>query len=132
MARMEAQINTLTAPAWAGDWMNREHVLPGGAKVDPAGFTANAAGYKAIPSGTILGRTFAERETNTPFGLAVDADDEIFILAYDIPDALRNNDADLYRPGGVVKENFLPDYGTLTTAIKAKLRSLYQTTKGVA
>lgn len=132
MARMDVQTNTLSAPAWAGDWMNREHVLPGGAKVDPAAITANGAGFKFIASGTVLGRTFAERETNTAFGLAADADDEVFILAYDVPDAAKNNDIDLYRPGGVVKENFLPDYGTLTTAIKAKLRALYQITKGVA
>jgi len=74
MARITETGPTLTAPAWAGDFMGREHLVPGGARLDAAQFratdaveveaTANAAVDATtiavtaltgpIPSGTIL------------------------------------------------------------------------------
>lgn len=132
MARMDAQINQLVAGApWAGDWLDDESIMPGGAKIDAAQYAANASGYKVIPSGTVIGRTFAERAAGTPFGIAADADDEVFIVAFDVTDALKKNDVELYRPGFVVKENFLPDFGTLSAAVKAKIRATYVSTIGV-
>jgi len=204
---MTAQTNTLTGPSWAGDYFNREHLLPGGAKVVASEFNptdavvvtttapaaadatsiavaalsgaipsgtmlyfgeskefamltaAAAAGAtsitvqalpsaiesgdsatyagagntpKTIVSGTLLGRTFAERDAGTNFGPAADADDEVYIVAFDVYDAAINNDVDLYRYGGIVKENQLPQWLTMSAALKAKIRANYQTTKGVA
>lgn len=196
---------TTLGPAWAGDYGNREHVVPGGARVNPAAFlipdavivtvgaagaaggatsvpvdalsgaipsgtvlsfgtnkfarlTANAAAgatsltvaaiptalvdndtatyagagvlKKFIPSGTVVGRTIAERDALTGYGPAADADDEIFLLLYDVTDADLNADCELYRHGGIVKENFLPVFSALSTALKAALRSKYQCTIG--
>jgi hypothetical protein len=132
MASITQTTNTLTSAAWAGDFMSREHLLPGGAKVDPAGFTADAAGIKNIPNGTLVGRTYAERDAGTAFGPAADADDEVLIVAFDVTDAAKNSDVELYRFGSIVKENFLPQWGSMSTALKAKIRAVYQTTKGVA
>jgi hypothetical protein len=40
MARIVQSTNQLSGPVWAGDWLNREHLVPGGARVDPAQFVA--------------------------------------------------------------------------------------------
>jgi hypothetical protein len=75
VARVVVTANTLTGPAWIGDYLDREHLLPGGAQLVAAEFlstdavvvTVGAAGALAaatsvpvdaltgpIPSGTVL------------------------------------------------------------------------------
>lgn len=207
MAGITSQPNRETAARqWVGDYLDREHVLPGGARLDAAQFkgatavkavvgaagaaqgatavpvaalggpipknttldfggaklavlTADAAAgatsltVRALPtalvsgdtasynpdaplvtvaSGTVVGRTIAERDAGTGYGPAVDTDDEIFILVFDVTDAATNPDADLYRHGGVVKENYLPGWAGLTANLQAKVRSLYTCVKGGA
>jgi hypothetical protein len=98
-----------------------------------SGLTAvySATGRKFIPSGTPVGRTLVERAANTPFGAAVDTDGEIFLLAFDVTDAENNPDCEFYRPGRLVKENYLPDYSTVlapagvASALLIKLRTIY-------
>lgn len=194
-----------TAPAWAGDWFDREHLFPAGGKLDPAQFvatdavvvtvgvagaalnatsvpvaalagpipsgttlsfgtnkfarltsaaatgatslavaaiptalvsgdTATYAGAgtlkKVVVSGTVVGRTYAERDAGTGFGPAISTDDEIYIVAFDVEDVDRNNDAALYRPGGIVKETYLPNWATLGTPLQTALRSRYQCVRG--
>ena len=58
--------NVRTSPPFLQDDLNREHVLPGGAKVDPASIPPDAHGRRSLPAGTLLGRTFAEREAGAP------------------------------------------------------------------
>ena len=205
MARIISGSYTATlGPAWAGDYFNREHLVPGGAKLTASAFasatgtfvvvgaagaaagattvpvdaltnaipsgttldfggakfarlTAAAASgatsltvaalptalvdndtalyepegdLKTIVSGTLLGRTYAERAAGTAFGPAADADDEIYILAHDVTDADTNNDCELYRHGSIVKENFLPNWANLSSALQAAVRANYQTTRG--
>jgi hypothetical protein len=89
------------------------------------------SGRKYVPSGTVFGRTFAERDANAPWGLAADADDEVYIGIREIYDATKQTDMEFYRPGKVVKENYLPNWANLSAAIKAKIRATYVTTKGV-
>ncbi len=189
---------------WIADFLNREHLLAGGAKLDAAQFigvksvrvTVGAAGaaggattvpvaalgaaipngtvlnfgtnkfatlnaaaaagatslttlaiptalvsgdtavyvpkgsFKTVPSGTILGRTYAERDANTPFGPAADTDDEVYLLVFAVTDADINNDVTLYRWGSLVKENFLPTFAAASATVKSKLRAAYQMTKG--
>lgn len=90
-------------------------------------------GTLLIPSGTLVGRTFAERDANTPFGVADVAgpDDEIFLTAFDVPNAYENNDVELYRNGERVYENYLPNYATLSGPTVTKIRALYQCSKAV-
>ena len=204
MAGIEETGPTLTAPAWAGDFMGREHLIPGGAKLDAAQFratdavlvtaTANAAvdatsiactalagpipsgtildfgakkfaqltaaaalgatsvtvealatqvddtdeawyagiETKAVVSGTPIGRTFAERANGDAFGPAAASDDEVRLVAFDVIDAAKNNDVELYRPNSVVKENFLPGWATMASAVVALVRASYTTTTGQA
>lgn len=86
---------------------------------------------KFAPSGTVVGRTYAERDAGTAFGLAGDADDEIAIIAFDR--ALdKITDIDLVRPfaGVTVKENFLPNFAGLSAAVIAAVRARYNCTIG--
>ncbi len=203
MAQVTINANQITSPVWAGDFLNREHLVPGGARLDAAQFpatdavivTVGAAGalvddtavpvaalagpipsgtvldfgdkklavltaaaaagatiltVRAIPtalvsgdvatyagvgrvvvqSGTAVGRTFAERAAGTDFGPAVDTDDEVFLVAFEVPDANRNPEIELYRHGGIVKENFLPDYADMDADLLTILRDVYTTTVG--
>lgn len=206
MARFSYPDNSTTAPVWAGDWLDREHLVPGGAKVLASAFNVNSAvvvttsaqasanatsisvtalsgaiptgtilyfgetgelarlsanaaagatslsvdaipaqiesgdtatytgtsALKTIASGTLIGRTFTERASGTAFGPADASDDEIYLVAFDVADAAINNDVELYRYGSIVKENLLPQWSTLSSGLKAALRSRYQTTVGVA
>lgn len=201
MPRTLIHINspTLGQPRWAGDYRDRDHLIPGGAKIDAsqfrfasavvvvvgaAGAAANAVAVpvdallgpipdntlldfggkkfarlsaaaaagavsldvdalatalvdndtavyngldpqKVIPSGTIIGRTIAERDAGTGFGPAADADDEIYIAAFDITDADEVDDVELYRPNSVVYENFLPGWASASVAVKAAVRDKY-------
>lgn len=120
----------LTPPAWAANELDEDTLMPGGAKINGSLFTA-VNGKKYIQSGTLLGRTLIERDAGTGFGPAdVLTDDELFLLAFDVTDAVYNDDCELYRHHSVVKENFLPNYGTLTADQKNKLRELYTCTLG--
>jgi hypothetical protein len=205
MAKITQSGNTLTSPAWAGDFTSREHVLPGGAKLLASDFnsedavtitlsgaeaigqtaigvaaisgpipsgailksgagefmqlTADAAAgatsltvealevawesadtatyagtlnRKYVRSGTLVGRTYAERASGTAFGPAADADDEVYLVMFDVHDLNDNTDVDLYRHGGIVKENLLPVFSTLSSTLQGKIRAAYQTTRGVA
>ena len=206
MAGVIGTVNQLTSPIWAGDFLDREHLMPGGAKVDASQFLAtdgaiitlsanalvsatsisvtalanpipantmlrfgagkyaystaaaaagatsiavealpvalssgdkatyNGSGTKpvTIVSGTLIGRTWAERDVGTAFGPAADADEEIYFLAFDISDATKNNDADLYRYNSIVKETFVPGWAGLSSTLKAFVRSHYQCTVGRA
>lgn len=206
MARLVYPTETLSSPVWAGDFLSRDHLIPGGAKLDAAQFnvagavivTVGVAGaaqgatsipvaalsgaipsgtvlrfsadeyarlssaatagatslavealvnalesgdtatyspagaVKSIPSGTLIGRTIAEREAGTNFGPWATSDDEVFLTAFDITDADINPDVDLYRPGSVVKENLLPGWSSYTSNMKTALRAAYRCTSGRA
>lgn len=127
---------TLTAPRWAGDYLNRDSLLPGGARLDAAAFAADADGRKNVPSGTIVGRTYAERDAGGGFGpVAFTAgtavtDEEVYIVAFDVTDAAKNPDVELYRPHRVVKENFLPGWDALDSAVQDEIRARYTCTLG--
>jgi hypothetical protein len=193
------------ARSWVGDYLDREHMVAGGAKLDPTQFvgegtvravvgaagaaqgatsipvaalsgaipsgslldfggakfarttavaasgattitvsalptalvsgdTANylaATAMKVIPSGTVLGRTFSERDANTPFGPAADADDEVYLLVFDVINpTTAPADCELYRWGSIVKENLLGTFAALSATLKGKIRTNYQCVKG--
>lgn len=121
---------TLTTPRWAGDYLGRESLIPGGARLDAAAFAADAEGRKGVPSGTAIGRTLAERDAGAGFGPAAATDDEIYLTAFDVTDAARNPDVELYRPGRVVKENYLPGWADLAAELKTAIRERYTCTLG--
>ncbi len=208
MARIvDNTANTLSSPVWAADFLGRDHLLPGGAKLNAALFTAVDAvtvvvgaagaaggatsvpvaaltgaipsgtvlnfgtnkfarltsaaaaaattltvaaiptalvsgdtatyagvGLNTIPSGTLLGRTIAERDAGTGFGPWATSDDEVYLLAFDVTNFTTNTDCELYRNGqtSVVKEDFLPNWANWTANMKTALRAAYICTRGAA
>lgn len=206
MARIVDSTNQVTAAAWAGDFFDRDHMIPGGAKLDPTQFVdtdasvvvvgaAGAAGAATsipvaaltaaipsgtvlnfgtnkfarltaaaavgattltvtaiptalvsgdtatyagvgtsitVPSGTIVGRTIAERDAGTAFGPAGAADDEVYITCFDRYDVNINTNVELYRPNSIVKETFLPGWAGIASGVKTKVRAAYVCTVGAA
>lgn len=106
---------TLTADAKVGDTSLTVAALPT-ALVGTETTTYSRYGSETIPSGTFVGRTYAERDAGTSFGPAAVTDDETFLTAFDVVDAKIDNDIVLYRHTSRVKENYLPGYTALSTA----------------
>lgn len=149
MARIEHSTwnKPITFPRWAGDPLHPQYLVRGGAKLDPDAFDAGDDGRVYVPAGTIVGRTFDERdageglgpvafteadeEASPPVEESLD-DDEVFILAHDVQDATVNNDATLVRPGAgfTVKVNFLPGWDELPDVVKEAVIARYFTTIG--
>lgn len=74
------------------------------------GWFKPAGSRVSIPSGTLMGRTYAMRDAGTNFRPALVTDDEIYLNLYDIMDASITNNVELYRNNQHVKENYLPGY----------------------
>jgi hypothetical protein len=88
--------------------------------------TYKGVGKKSIPSGILVGRTYAERDAGTAWGPAVvETDDEIYLTVRELPDLTKDATNEIYRHNKVVKENYLPQWATYSNAVKAKIRSLY-------
>jgi hypothetical protein len=94
---------------------------------DVATFAGGELNRKFVQSGMLVGRTYAERTAGTGYGPAdVDTpDDQIFLLAAPITDALEEPYCDLYMHGNVVYENQLPGWSSLGATAQAKIRELY-------
>lgn len=99
---------------------------------DTATYAGAGTFKKVIPSGTAIGRTFAERASGTAFGPADASDDEVYLVAFDVEDAANLPDVELYRHKSIVKENFLPGFSTLASGVLTKIRAAYSTTRGAA
>lgn len=125
----DKKLAVLTADAAAADTSLTVRAIPT-ALVDADTATYKGVGKVVIPTGTPVGRTFVERAAGTAFGPATEADDEVYLVAFEVPDAERNPEIELYRHGSVVKENFLPGYATMDADLLTLLRSLYTTTIG--
>lgn len=89
-------------------------------------------GKKTVYSGTVIGRTIAERDAETPYGPAASSDDEIFIVAFDVYDLTQINDVELVRHKTVIKETFLPGWSAVASGVKTLVRAAYHCTIGRA
>lgn len=85
---------------------------------------------KSVPSGTVIGRTIAERDAGTGYGPAAAADDEIYIIPFDIENVAVIDDCELYRHGSAVKENYLPGWSALASGVQDKIREFYTCYRG--
>jgi hypothetical protein len=124
-----AKFAVLTAAAAAGAVTLTVRALP---TALVSGDTARYAGIKprALQGGTVIGRTIAERDASTPYGPAAAADDEVYIVAFDVSDITRINDVEIVRPNTVIKENFLPGFAALAAGVVTKLRDKYVCIRG--
>jgi len=97
----------------------------GVAIADDAAAWYRGIGLINIPSGTFIGRTLAERALGTPYGAWAPGDDDAWLTAFDVTDARKKPDCELYRHQMVVKENRLPGWATKGDPEKAAIRGLY-------
>ncbi|MGL5926362.1 MAG: hypothetical protein ACRC32_25990 [Chroococcidiopsis sp.] len=90
--------------------------------------------YLLVQSGTLVGRTYAERDAGIGYGPYATGDEEAHLLMFDVHDALTDNEAELYmaKSNNVVYENFLPNWTSLSTEIKTFIRANYNCLIGVA
>ncbi|MEM9486502.1 MAG: hypothetical protein AAGA83_22735 [Cyanobacteria bacterium P01_F01_bin.116] len=87
-----------------------------------------STGRTVVPSGTLVGRTYAERDAGTGFGIAdVANDDEIYLVAYQNEYVEQDAGVTLVRHNTLVYENKLPGWATMTAAQQAAIRQRYQT-----
>lgn len=120
---------------WVGDELSREHILAGGFMLHAADFSVNpvGSGRKYVESGTLVGRTVAERDAGRGFGPysagdstatpAVPADDEVYLVLYDVWDAADDPETALYRHGSLVYEDKLP-VGVDLAVVRANYETL--------
>lgn len=71
----------------------------------------------AVESGTLVGRTRAERANGTGFGPWAIGDEEVYLTMVDVPDASRNNDVSFLQNLVTIKENYLPKWSTLSALV---------------
>lgn len=87
-------------------------------------------GDRYVPSGTLLGRTFAERDTAALFEPYADGDEEVYLTLWDSQNLEISNEVDLLRHTTLIKENWLTTFAALTALGKAAVRARYQLTIG--
>lgn len=83
-------------------------------------------GTRAIESGTLIGRTQAERDAGTAFGPWAVGDTDSYLVLFTNPDPVDSPNIELVRPGVIVKENFLPNWATIGAQAQAEIRSRYR------
>jgi hypothetical protein len=116
----------LTAPALAGDTAITVQAIPTAlVATDSANYSPGHS--KPIQAGLLVGRTFAERDSSTPYGVAdVAADTDIYLIGVGCQDANINPEIVLLRHQTLIYENRLPGWAAMTAPQKAKVRSLYE------
>jgi hypothetical protein len=82
-------------------------------------------GTRTVPSGTLVGRTIAERDAGGRFEPWTAGDEEVFLTFWDA-DLSMVEEIALLRPNTIVKENYIPGFAAMSTAAKAAIRSKYQ------
>lgn len=79
-----------------------------------------------VPSGTVIGRTYTERDAGTNFGPAASGDEEVYIVLHDVEFEISGGEAAvLYE--GLIYENNMPNWSALTSAVKALVRARFKT-----
>lgn len=126
MAKVTHTANVNTSPRWAADFLSPDKLIPGGARLHAADFSAGADGKKRLASGTFLGRTFAERTSGQGFGPYADGDDEQYIAAGDVVDIDDNPDVSLVGHNTKIYENRLPGWSGLVAGTQTAIRAAYQ------
>lgn len=126
MAQASFTYESFALPAFAAEPFTAKKLIPGGGRLLAAEFPLTDS-RKPVTAGTLVGRTFADRAAGTGFGIAaVLTDQEIFLTAFTVQDALINSDVALLRHGTLVYEDLIPGWATLTADEQAAIRARYQ------
>lgn len=118
---------TNSTARWAGDFSDRKSHIPGGIPLDRTAMLAVFANGK-VPSGTLVGRTAAERDANAKFGPFATGDTETY-LTFDDADVDQDVNVAAYRPGCIVYPMHLPA-GSKAAGPLAEIERRYLCNKG--
>lgn len=118
----------LTASAAAGAVTLTVAAIPTAlVDADVARYVGAGVKKKRISSGTLIGRTYTERDAGTGYGPWATGDDEVYLVAFEIVDADANPNVELVAHGTKVYENRLPGWAGSSAGFKAAVRAAYQT-----
>lgn len=111
--------------------VDQMHVHPGGIQLNPAAFTFAVGAPRIVKAGTLVGRTYAERDAGTGFGPYAATDNQIFLLFNDVDfdEGVQGDGLIPYR-GNVIAVNFLPGWATLPQPEKDYILANYDTFLG--
>lgn len=112
--------------AFLQDEASREHIMAVGAMLHAPDFALDANGDRYVASGTLVGRTRAEKIAGRGFGPFAAGDEEVFLLARSVDNADDNADCTLVRHGALILVSALPASVTGTPANLAEVRARYQ------
>lgn len=133
MASITSTYTGMSRPKWLGEQYRPDILLPGGVLLDAAAFPAPTPPntVKRVLSGTLIGRTYAERDSGAKFGPFTTGDEEVYLVFADTSDLAFSQEAAVVRNMSVVVlENWLPGWAALAAATKTVIRSKYQTMAG--
>lgn len=82
---------------------------------------------KRIQAGTLLGRTYTERDAGTGYGRWTTGDHEVYLVPFEITDAVANPNVELAAHTLKVYENNLPEWSGSSSDFKAAVRANYPT-----
>jgi hypothetical protein len=82
-------------------------------------------GRRTVPSGTLVGRTIAERDAGGHFEPWTAGDEEVFLTLWDA-DLSMGEEVALLRPNTIIKENYIPGFAAMSAPAKAAIRARYQ------
>ena len=124
---------SLTADAPAGATTLAVVAIPTALAVGDTSVYNGPDRRKFVASGTPVGkdRGVATWGPVTVTAGAIDQD-EVYLLLFDVQDATRDADAELYRHGNGVKYNRLPGWTRLPAVVQARIHADYETTEGSA
>lgn len=100
-----------------------EPVLTG----DSATYAGAGVLKKRVASGTLVGRTYTERDAGTGFGPWTTGDHEVFLVAFEVTDVAAKPDFEPVAHGTKIYENTLPGWVGSSSDFKAAVRGAYQT-----
>lgn len=123
-----AKFARLTANAAAGAVTLTVAALPTAlVDADVARYAGAGVLKTRVASGTLVGRTYVERDAGTGFGPWVTGDEEVYLVAFEVQDAVARPDISLVSHGTKVYENNLPGWAGSTAGFKTAVRGAYQT-----
>jgi hypothetical protein len=119
-----AKLAVTTAPVLRGATSIAVRALPTAIAANDVG-TYLGVGKRTVPSGTLVGRTIAERDAGGRFEPWTAGDEEVFLTFWDA-DLSMGEEIALLRPNAIVKENYIPGFAAMSAPQKAAIRSKYQ------
>lgn len=118
---------TLTAAASIGDTSLTVRALVTAVVDNDTGIYTGSSERKPVTSGLLVGRTFTERGNGVGYGApdVATPDDELFLTAVEVVDAVINPDVTLLRHGTLIYEDKLPGWAGLGSTAQAAIRARY-------